>query len=192
MSKHEKFVINVEKIPYLNAILLVISFVIFTGSFFESGIIFRGIFIIIDAIVLLLSVFITFSTHYRKLFIAYPQKIADLEDDKRIEIFPYIMESKRVKTFYLSKIKLKESHNYEIVDVFYLARKLNLVQPSQGKSEQEKVYVVNEVCDNDAKFFVQIQNNTTQVNSRFLEFTIYYGNEKETKFFNFIETHRID
>jgi hypothetical protein len=184
--------IDVSHLSLYNTLVLISS-----GGLFVFSVIMPAydpcyVLIIFGGIVLSVSYFITAAVFYRQLFTAEPQRISMLtkkRNESKIFIYPYILDKRKISV-YVSLISFYVSPNYKIVDVVFNGNSLNF---EQDPNTPNKVNVkVNQSITVASKFAITLEDQSVDVTSRFLEFTLYYSKRDKSYIFKFKESHIID
>jgi hypothetical protein len=182
--------VKVSHLSYYNAVTLIASFVLFVIAIFYPGIYLYLIYIMVEAVILFISFYITASTYFRLLFIADPQKISMLDQKNNnaiISIFPFILDKRKIQV-HVSSIKFKHSTNYEIVGVTLDGSKLKISKCNEKSCEA----VVGTDIDISSRFEIIIKLKAINLNSRFFSYYIYYQRKEKSRLFKFEESHTVD
>lgn len=182
--------LDVSHLNYINGAVLILSTVLFVFPIWEPAVDPYDILAVFGALVLGISFSITTVAYYRQLFTAEPQKISMLNhrgNKSRITISPYILDKRKIKV-HVSWITFNCSPNYKILDVTLDGTPLNMTPPLKNDYRVQ----VDQVVTMASKFAINLEEKTIEINSRFLEFCLYYSKKKDSRFFKFKESHTIN
>lgn len=183
-----RFKVSLLKIH--NVAVLCVSAVAFLISIFYKTNHLIFISLTVGFLSLFYSGFITTYSIFRVSFIFWPQEIVDAMRSsksplKTITIMPNLIDKQKLK-FYLEKIDIVPSENYDINAVAINGKSINI-----NKNENTVTLDIREEKSETFQMKISFQENITPVSTRKIDFQFYYSKRKGSKLLKFKDEIRI-